>query len=448
MVFRLPAESNPSFHEGGSPMSFPSSMFLVSVIGAAVLIAGSTPAFSAEWTRFRGPNGSAVSAETNLPTKWDAKNNLKWKAKLPGYGASSAITWKNRVFVTCYSGYATGGRGGNQSDLMRHVVCVDSNTGKILWDTKVKPYLPEDRNGGFISGHGYASSTPTTDGERVYAFFGKTGVLAFDMVGKQLWKTSVGTGSAIRGWGTGASPVLYKNLVIVNASAENKSVVALDKKTGEQVWEAKANGFEGSWCTPVIVKRKDGTDEIVLAVAYEFWALNPKNGKLLWWAEGLPRSPICTSLVAHDGVVYAIAGRANQAAAVRTGGKGDVTKTHVLWKENIGSYVTSPVYHDGHLYWISDRGLAYCVDAKTGKTVYRSRLSGGGSTYASAVVADGKIYAVTRSNGTFVLAAKPKFEELAHNKFAGDSSLFNASPSISGGNIFIRSNEYLYCLGK
>lgn len=401
-----------------------------------------------DWTRFRGPNGSATSSETGLPTKWSDSQNLKWKCKLPGYGASSAVVWKDKVFVTCYSGYGTEGGSQRQSDLMRHVVCVDRGTGKILWDRKVKPYLPEDRAGGFLSGHGYASSTPVTDGEHVYVFFGKTGVLAFDMQGKQVWKSSVGTGSAMNGWGAGSSPILYKDLVIVNASAENESLVALDKKTGKQKWEAKAEGFYGSWCTPVIAKRKDGKDEIVIAVAQEFWGMNPENGKLLWYASALPRAPICTSLVEHDGVVYAIAGRSNQAAAVRTGGKGDVTGTHVVWKKNVGSYVTSPVYHDGHLYWVSDRGQAYCVDAKTGNTVYRNRLSGARSVYASAIVADGKVYAVTRNNGTYVLSAKPKFEQLSHNTFSGDRSLFNASPAIAGGNLFIRSNEYLYCIGK
>ncbi|GAB4144660.1 MAG: PQQ-binding-like beta-propeller repeat protein [Planctomycetaceae bacterium] len=422
------------------------SFFANSLMLAGFLAMGFGPVVpAADWTQFRGPNGSAVSQETGLPTSWSETENLKWKTKLPGYGASSPITWKDKVFVTCYSGYGTD-NGGSQSDLMRHVVCVDRNSGNILWDTKVKPYLPEDRAGGFLSGHGYASSTPVTDGERVYVFFGKTGVLAFDMNGKQLWKTSVGTGSAIRGWGSGSSPILYKDKVIVNASAEGLAIVALDKTNGKQIWKAKADGLEGSWCTPVVVKGKDGMDEIVVAAPYEFWALNPKTGKLLWYADALPRAPICTSLVAHDGVVYAIAGRSNQAAAVRAGGRGDVTKTHVLWKKQVGSYVTSPVYHKGHLYWVSDRGIAYCVDAKTGNTVYRGRLSGARSLYASAVAADGKIYAVSRRGGTFVLAAKPKFEQLKRNQFASDDSLFNATPAISNGCLFLRSNKYLYCL--
>ena len=418
-------------------------------------LAGS--AFAEDWAQFRGPGGLGVSGDSSLPTTWSETKNLRWKIPLPGAGSSSPIVHGKHLFVTCYDGYGTASASdGKLEDLTRHLLCIDRQSGRILWKASLKASLPEDSYRGFISEHGYASSTPVTDGKGVFVFFGKSGVAAFDMQGKKLWQTNVGTESGSRRWGSSASPILYKNLVIVNASDESQSIRALDKATGKEVWKAEAAGLENSFGTPLLVDVDDGRQELVIAVPYEVWGFSPDTGKLLWFAETDLDNNVCPSLVARQGIVYGLGGRSSQSIAIRAGGKDDVTKTHVVWTSRNGSYVPSPVLHQEHLYWVNDRGQAFCANAKTGELVYQERLDlsggnggggfGGRPVYASVVLAGNKLFAVTRTGGTFVLAADPQFKQIAHNKLASDESDFNASPAISNGQIFLRSNQFLYCL--
>jgi outer membrane protein assembly factor BamB len=401
-------------------------------------------AFAANWPNFRGPGSSGVSEEKGLPARWSDRENVVWKTPLPGPGASSPITSGDRVFVTCYTGYGIPGkRGGSQKDLQRHLLCLDRKKGTILWGKKVDAKLPETGYGGFITRHGYASSTPATDGKRVYVFFGKSGVLAYDLDGKQLWKVSVGTGT--HGWGSASSPVLYKDLVIVNAGVESGAVVALNKANGKEVWTYP--GIRRTWGTPALVDGKGGKQELALSVPGKVLGLDPENGKELWRCEGI-NDYICPSVVVKAGVVYAIGGRSATALAVRAGGRGDVTGTHRLWDKIVGANVPSPVVFGDHLCWVNDNGMAYCLRARDGATVYSQHLRGSGTVYASITIADGKVYAVSRTRGTFVLAAKPKFALLAHNTLKSDRSVFNGSPAVSNGQLLIRSDKCLYCIGK
>ena len=414
------------------------------------------PSSGADWAQFRGPNGSGVTRDTNLPLEWGDSKNLKWKTALPGPGSSSPIVFGERVFVTCYSGYGVDGDDpGNLEDLRRHLVCVDRTDGKVVWSKAVDAVLPEDPYAGMgIPEHGYASNTPVTDGVRVYAFFGKTGVLAIDTEGNQLWQTGVGQESSSRRWGSAASLVLYKDMVIVNASEESQSIRALNKVTGEEVWKAEARALELAYGTPVLVDRDDGGKELVIGVPYEVWGLNPDTGKLMWYAETELSGNVAPSPVASDGVVFILGGYPRTgSAAVRAGGKDDVTDSHVLWTSRDASYIPSPVVHDGHLHWVSDQGVAFCVDAKSGETLYRERLpraSGGRGRgkpfYASVLLAGDRLYAVSRRGGTYVLAAKPEYELLAQNRFESDETDFNGSPAVAGGRVFLRSNRFLYCV--
>jgi outer membrane protein assembly factor BamB len=395
--------------------------------------------------------------------------NLKWKYELPGPGSSSPIVVGQRVFVTCWTGYgADRDDVGDEKDLRRHLVCLDRHTGRVLWDQSVEPVLPEDPYSGQFTQHGYASHTPTSDGQCVYVFFGKTGVLAFDMDAKQLWQTSVGTGSGSRGWGTASSPILYKGLVIVTASAESKAVVALDKATGKEVWRYGDEGISSTWGTPVLVDCAEGRTDLVLAVPYKIIGLDPDNGKLRWQCDGLSSDSICSSVITHDGVVYAAetGPRGGGTMAVRAGGEGDATKTHVLWRGRDRSRIATPVYDDGRLYWVSGR-TASCIDAGTGKLIYQEKLGGGSATaettpgrapgrrggrsgqdYSSPVLAGGKIYYVTRSGEAFVYAAGPEFKLLAENRFGSDGGDFSSTPAVSDGELFVRSSKYVYCIAK
>ena len=335
-------------------------------------------------------------------------------------------------------------RAARARDLQRHLLCIDRKKGTVLWDRAIKAKLPEPKYGGYIALHGYASSTPVTDGKTVYVFFGKTGVFAFDFDGKQLWQQDVGSGT--HNWGSATSPLLYKDLVIVNASVESGSLVALNKKDGTKAWTAPGTG--GSWDSPVLVSVPGGKKEVVLRVRRSIVGIDPDTGKQLWHCDGFRDGYVCPSVVARDGIVYSLGGRfEGTSAAVKAGGKGDVTDSK-LWTKRLGMPVPSPALHGDYLFVVSDDGRATCVKARDGEKVYAERLKNSGRLYASITIADGKIYAVSRERGTFVLAAGPKFEVLAHNTFESDKSVFNGSPVVSDGQLFLRSDKCLYCIGK
>ena len=400
-------------------------------------------AAAGDWVQFRGPGGLGTSTAKGLPVKWSSTENIVWKTKLPGPGSSSPIVLRDRIYLTCYSGYGLAPNEGDMKDLRRHVLCVHRATGKILWDRQFEPVLPESRYaGGNSSRHGYASSTPTTDGERLYVFFGKSGVYCLDLDGNVRWNTRVGSGT--HGWGSSNSPLLYKDLVIVNASVESRSLVALSKETGDEVW--RAENIRSSWNTPMLVEVPGTDSELVVCESENVLSFDPAKGKELWRVSGFKRY-VCPSVVAHKGIVYVVRGNA---LAIRAGGRGDVTDTHVLWRGRGRSVVPSPVYLDGHIYWVPPGGAAYCLNATNGKRVYQEPLAPkpGGTIYASLLAADGKLYCVTQHDGIYVLAANPEFEQLAHNVFEHDNSRTNASPITVDGQIVLRTDRFLYCIGK
>lgn len=429
-------------------MQLSSLRFALCLACAAIAAAPALFLRGGDWPQFRGPGGLGVSQETGLVTTWGDSENLVWKTELPGPGTSSPVAVGDRIFVTSYSGYGGSAGRGEPSKLVRHLLCLDAKDGTILWKSDFPARLPEDDYAGFIAEHGYASSTPACDGKRVYAFFGKSGVFACDLEGNKVWQADVGTGSAVNNWGSAASPTLTDKLVIVNANAESESVVALDKETGKQVWKAQAEGYKGSWSTPVVVD-VDGRQEIVVSVPGEVWSLSPKDGGILWYCTSSRSPATIPTVTAGKGVVYALLGGPGNAAslAVRTGGRNDVSQSHAVWRKNVGSYVPSPVLVGDFLHWVDNSGVAFCVRADSGEQVYRERVSGAGNVYASVVAADGKLFAVTRRNGTFVLRPGEKFEVLASNKFSADGTDFNATPAIHNGRLLLRSNKAIYCVG-
>ena len=399
-------------------------------------------AASRDWARFRGPDGMGISRAADLPLEWDQTTNIVWKTALPGPGASSPITYGDRAYVTCYTGYFIPDQpGGSLEQLRRHLIAVRLEDGQILWDQAIAAKLPEESQ---IREHGFAANSVTADAERVYAFFGKSGVFAFAHDGSQLWQTDVG--SKTSGWGTAASPVLHEDLLLINASVESESLVALDRRTGEQKW--RAGGIREAWNTPLVVTAASGRQELVVASQGSVLAFDPTSGEPLWSCETDIRWYMVPSVIAADGIIYCLGGRSGTTAlAIRAGGSGDVTQTHRLWTSEKGSNVSSPVYLDGHLYWMHEsRGIAYCAKAATGEIVYEQRLDRAGQVYASALLAAGRLYYVTRDGKTFVLAAKPQFDLLAVNDLS-DRSVFNGSPAVTGNRLLLRSDRYLYCIG-
>ena len=421
----------------------------LSAVLAAGILASTPPAATAgDWPGFRGPNADNISTEKGIPLEWSDSKNLAWTAELPGPGSSSPIVHGDRVFVTCYSGYGLSRDAGRVDDLKRHLVCLDAKTGEIIFDKTVDSAAREDSYSGFITEHGYASSTPVTDGENVYCFFGKSGVVAFTRDGKKLWQVSVGTESSNRRWGSAASLVLYKDSVIVNASEESQSIIALKKSTGEEIWKTEASLLELAYTTPGLVDPGNGAKELVIPVPDEVWALNPDNGKLKWYCETSLRGNISPSINTKDGIIYACGGfRGVGSLAIRAGGKDDVTSSHVVWTSRATSYVATPVLHDGTQYWVDDKGVAWATSAKTGEEIYRERLETGGGRpfYASPVLCEGRLYVPSRRDGVYVIEANPGFKLLAQNRLSDDTD-FNASVAIANGQLLLRSNKAIYCI--
>lgn len=395
-----------------------------------------------DWAQFRGPGGMAVGpSDTVIPVQW-SEENFRWKTKLPGAGSSSPIVLGERVYVTCYRGYGVSNEPqGSLEQLRLDLVCLDRSSGEILWVKSSRPVFPEQE--AIRDGHGYSSSTPVADQDSVYVFFGKTGVFAFGHGGKPRWHTRVG--SRTHGWGTAASPVIFQDLVIVNASVESDALVALDRKSGKEIWRTK--GIREAWNTPLLMKNTAGKTELIVPIFGKVLSLDPATGQQNWVCNTGIQWYMVPSAVAHDGVVYCIGGRSGDSLAIRSGGTGDVTATHRIWQAKKGSNVSSPIVHEGYLYWIHDqRGIAYCAKLATGELVYEERLPRVGQVYASPILVDGKIYCVSREGSVVVLAAKPKFEVLGTNQLE-HRGRFDASPAVTEGQLLIRSNRYIYCIG-
>ncbi len=233
----------------------------------------------------------------------------------------------------------------------------------------------------------------------------------------------------------------------MNAGIESDSLVALEKQTGQKVWSVTR--MPRAWDTPALATIGERT-ELIVSVQGKIRSFDPATGKELWFCKGINAAELCPSPVVHEGVVHVLGHPRGESMAVRAGGNGDVTDTHVLWRLIKGSNVGSPVFHDGHLYWVNDnKGIAYCVKAETGEVVYEERMTPRPDRiYASPVLVAGRIYYVSRNKGTYVVAAKPRYELLAHNVLNEDASPFTGSPAVVEGKVLLRSDRYLYCIGS
>lgn len=385
------------------------------------------------WPRWRGPSGQNVVPDGPYVDTWSDKDNVLWRVEPPGRGNSSPIIWKDRIFLTA----------AQDAGKKRTIVCLSRDDGKLLWETAAPDAAPEkirDKNG-------FASGTPSTDGERVYAYFGNHGLVCVDMDGKLLWSQSFGAMDAYHG--TSCSPLLYKDMVIVfqdHRSASGSFVAAFDRKSGKQLWKTARKEKVG-WGSPIAIRVGD-RDEIIVSSQFKVYAYKPDDGSVLWTCDGNLDEVTPTPAVGH-GLLFCCCGRTGPTLAIQPGGAGDVTKSHLKWKVPTGSpFIPSPLLYGDYLYAINDIvSVCRCFDAKTGKLQWQERLGAvvkeGFS--ASPIGVNGKVFFTNDNGETFVLQAGPEFKLLHVNKI-NDATL--ASPALLDGKWYIRTAKYLYCIGK
>ncbi len=414
-------------------------MSLVRIAAACVLatIAFSltTTARADNWPAWRGPTGQGVSTEKNLPAKWSATENVKWKIALPDVGNSTPIVWSDKIFLT----QAT------DKGKKRSLYCLARKDGSKLWEKTVEFDGKEVIHGT----NTYCAASPVTDGERVVVFHGSAGMYCYDFTGKELWNKKFGACDHI--WGSAASPIIYKDLVIHNFGPHAAVfLIALDKKTGKEVWksdEQKAADYIGSWSTPVVAKAGDRT-ELVVSWPAQVKSYEPETGKVLWNCKGLEKEGgqdrlTYASALVSEKYVFAAAGYGGAAIGVKTGGSGDVTDTHRLFRvaknpQRIGSGV---IIGD-HAFVVNEPSII-CSDLKTGKQVWDKPIAGG--SWSSIVQADGKLYLTSQRGETLVFAANTKeYDEVATNKL--DGATMRASIVPSDGELFLRTYKHLWCI--
>jgi len=381
--------------------------------------------FPSDWPQFRGPTGQGLSDERGLPLTWSETTNIKWKVAIPGKGWSSPVVQGDRIWLTTAT---------EQGKSLR-AISVDRNSGAILQNIEVfhlkSPNQTNPKNS-------YASPTPVLEGDRIYLHFGAYGTACMTQAGEIVWKTHLDYDNGQHG--PGGSPVLYENLLIVSCDGQDvQFVVALDKLTGKVRWKKSREGYQ-AYTTPLIVQLPQG-DQVISPGAFRAISYEPRTGKELWqvkYGEGFSNVP---RPVYGDGLVFICTGfQQPSLLAVRLDGKGDVTKSHTAWSLNRGVPLTpSPLVVGDELYLISDNGIATCLDARTGKELWRVRI--GGNHSASPIYADGRIYFLSEEGESVVIAAGKEPKLLARNQLDGQTL---ASMAVSAGSIFVRSETHLY----
>jgi outer membrane protein assembly factor BamB len=382
------------------------------------------------WPVWRGPSRQGLAAGT-YPDSWSATENVLWKKAVPGRGNSSPIVWGNTIFLT------TAHDGGRRLSL----IAFRRSDGAQLWES----FAPEGRTGYVHQKNGHASATASTDGTLVYVSFGSRGLAAFDFAGKLVWHQDVGEIDNYHG--PAGSPLLYRNRIILYQDFDSGSfIAAFDSKTGKQLWRTPRRARVG-WGTPVAV-RVGSRDEIIVSSQGSVTAYDPESGRELWVCDGNSFEVIPTPVVSH-GLVFASSGRVGPTLAIRPGGTGNVTRTHLAWVSPKGSpFVPSPIVYGDQLYTVNDMAsIVTAFDAATGKVLWQGRLGVAQREgfSASPVAVDGKVFFTNDQGETFVLRAGPSFELLRTNRI-GETTL--ASPALVDGRWYIRTDRSLFAIGK
>jgi outer membrane protein assembly factor BamB len=382
------------------------------------------------WPRWRGPSGQGLVADSGYPDRWSATRNVVWRTPVPGRGNSSPVVWGDHIFLTA----------GDDRGRRLYVLAYRRSDGSLLWETEVAPGPREAVH----RKNGPASATPATDGERVYVSLGSRGLAALDFNGAVLWLTEVGRIANYHG--PAGSPLLYRDkLIIYQDQRRGGFVAAYDTATGEQIWRT-SRGQSVGWGTPVAIRVGDH-DELIVSSQRLVQSYDPSTGEELWRCDGMLREVIPTPAVGH-GLVYCASGRAGPTLAIRPGGRGDVTRTHVEWSITRGSpFVPSPTVYGDYLYQINDMSsIITCLNARTGETVWQERLGRPRreGISASPIVVDDKLFVTNDEGQTFVLKTGPDFEIL-HVNDIGAPTL--ASPALVDGIWYVRTADELFAIG-
>ncbi len=384
-----------------------------------------------DWPEFRGPTGQGLSDAHGLPLSWSETQNVRWRAPVPGSGWSSPVIRGNHIWLTTSIG--------EKRDQSLRAICLSRDTGSILQNVEVFRLKSPSR---VNSKNSYASPSPVLDGDRVYLHFGAFGTACITETGEVVWKTRLEYDNGEHG--PGASPVLYDDLLIVACDGRDvQYLAALDKMTGKIRWKRNREGYQ-AYATPLIV-RAPGGDQVISPGAFRTVAYEPRTGKEIWqvrYGDGFSNVP---RPVYGNGLVYLCTGfQQPSLLAVRTDGRGDVTRSHIAWSLTRGAPLTpSPLLVGDELYLISDNGIASCVDARSGKEHWRVRMDGNFS--ASPLYGDGRIYFLSEEGESTVIAPGRQYKLLATNRLEGQTL---ASMAVSGDSIFIRTRTHIYCLGN
>lgn len=398
-------------------------------------------ACGADWPAFRGPAGTGVADETDVPLHWSSEENVKWKSPLPGPGDSSPVVSGTRVFLTCAT----------ESGKRRGLYCFDRKNGEQLWSQIVEFDGEEPTH----ETNPYCGSSPAADGRRVVVWHGSAGLHCYDYDGRPLWSRDLGSFRHI--WGHGSSPVFYGDRILLNCGPGKRTfITAIDAANGQTIWQTDELGGDdgqdrpgqkpvwvGSWSTPVVTQ-VDGRDQIIISLPHRVQAYDPDNGQIIWSCGGLG-DLVYTSVVVGDGVAAALGGFSGPAIGFKLGGSGDMTEQNRLWRlaDKNPQRIGSGVILKGYLYLIDEPGQMECIDMKTGQAAWKGRL-GSDKVWASIVSAADRLYVTSQAGATYVVAANPeRFELLAKNELGEPS---NSTIAISDGQFFLRTSDSLVCV--
>ena len=405
------------------------------------------------WPHWRGPNGNGLVDRGDPPVEWSETKNIRWKVKIPGMGHATPIVWGDRIFVQtavqtdkAVENAGTGGPSTPPFLFQYRVLALDRKNGKVLWEKTVREAHPHE---GMHPTSSFASTSGTTDGERLYAYFGSQGLYCFDLDGNPKWEVDLGDTRIRSSWGEGSSPTIYGNTMVINWDHEGESfIVALDKRTGKELWRT-ARDEATSWSTPLVVKHGDKA-QVIVSASRRTRSYDLATGDLIWECGGLGSNVVPTPLYAN-GVVYVTSGHRNPAmqAILLDKAKGDITGSDaVLWVIDQNTpYVSSPLLYGDRLYFLRNRNaILSCYNARTGEMVYGpQRLEGMKSVYASLVGVRNRVYIAGLEGTTLVIKNGPEYEVVASN--AIDEGIA-ASPVVVGDDLYLRGDQHLYCIAK